>query len=141
MKELTIGKVASQAGVNLETIRYYERRGILRKPLRGPSGYRQYDPETVGLIRFIKGAQQLGFTLKEIQDLLRLRENPRGNRSQISALAQAKLGDIEKKIQRLQGMRQALEVLLNACACKSQRLDCPIIESLNDGENKYFDKE
>lgn len=142
MKGLTIGEVAKQAGVNLETIRYYERRGILREPPRRPSGYRQYDPEAVRLVRFIKRAQDLGFTLKEIQDLLRLRENPRGNRSQISALAQAKLSDIDKKIQHLQAMRRALEVLLNACACKSRTLDCPIIDALNDdGKENNLQKE
>ncbi|MBI4455789.1 MAG: MerR family transcriptional regulator [Acidobacteria bacterium] len=134
MNGLTIGHVAKQAEVHVETVRYYERRGILPEPARSPSGYRQYDTETVRLIRFIKRAQDLGFTLGEIKQLIELRRNSRRNRSAVSALATAKLSDIDKKILQLQAMRKALELLVDACACKDHKLDCPIIEALNDDE-------
>lgn len=133
MNALTIGEVAKQAGVNIETIRYYERRGILKDPPRRPSGYRQYDLEAVRLIRFIKRAQNLGFTLAEIEQLIELRGNLKQSRSEVSALAQAKVADIDKKIQRLQAMREALGILLKACSCKDRKPQCPIIEALNDG--------
>jgi Hg(II)-responsive transcriptional regulator len=132
MKGLTIGNVAKQAGVNIETIRYYERRGVLKEPPRLPSGYRQYGVETVRLIRFIKRAQDLGFTLHEIEQLIELRGNLRRSRIDVSALAEAKVRDIDRKIQHLQAMREALGILIDACACKDRKLDCPIIEALND---------
>lgn len=140
MKGMTIGRVAKQAAVNLETIRYYERRGILKQPSRRPSGYREYDSETVRLIRFIKRAQDLGFTLNEIKQLIELRENPRRSRTRMSALAEAKVRDIEKKIQHLQAMRQALEVLLDTCACNDRKPECPIIEALNDAGSEASDR-
>ena len=132
MNGLTIGQVAKEGGVNIETIRYYERRGILKEPPRRPSGYRQYDSESVRLIRFIKRAQELGFTLNEIKQLIELRGNVRRNRSDVSAIAQAKIRDIDQKIQRLQAMREALGILLKACECRERKPECPIIEALND---------
>ena len=136
MKGLTIGEVAKQAGVNIETIRYYERRGILSEPPRRPSGYREYDPEAVRLIRFIKRAQDLGFTLKEIEQLIELRGNLKQSRSHVSVIAEAKVRDIDKKIERLQAMREALTILLDACACRDRKLECPIIEALNDDSSR-----
>lgn len=132
MKGLTIGAVAKRAAVNIETIRYYERCGILKEPPRRPSGYRQYDPDTVPLIRFVKRAQDLGFTLKEIAQLIRLRGDVRRNSSEVNTLAEAKIGDIDQKIRRLQAMREALGILLEACACSGRKLECPIIDALND---------
>src|SRR5213593_2378023 len=126
MNGLTIGQVAKGGGVNIETIRYYERRGILQEPPRRPSGYRQYNSESVRLIRFIKRAQELGFTLIE------LKGNVRGKRSDVSALAKAKIRDIDQKIQGLQAMREALGILLKACECRERKPECPIIEALND---------
>lgn len=133
MNGLTIGDVAKRAEVNVETIRYYERRGILKEPPRRPSGYREYDPETVRFIRFIKRAQEVGFTLHEIEQLIKLRgESLPQSRSEIRALAEAKVRDIDKKIHRLQAMREALGILLDACACRGRKPECPIIEALND---------
>lgn len=132
MNGLTIGDVAKRADVNIETIRYYERRGILKEPPRRPSGYRQYEDDTVQLIRFIKRAQDLGFTLHEVKQLIALRRDSRQSRSAANRLAQAKVRDIDQKIHRLQAMRKALGILINACACGSRNLDCPIIEALND---------
>jgi len=127
-----IGEVAGSAGVNIQTLRYYERRGLLPKPRRQSSGYREYEPETVQLVRFIKRAQELGFTLAEVSDLIRLRKTDQRRAPQVRALATAKLEDIERKIIQLDAMRQALKVLVEECACEGKAPACPIIEALND---------
>jgi Hg(II)-responsive transcriptional regulator len=128
---MKIGEVASRAGVNIDTIRYYERRGLLDEPERRPSGYREYPPETPRIVRFIKRAQDLGFTLTEIQDLLRLRDGRTARRSVARQLAEAKLKDIDEKLAHLQAMRSALYRLLEECACENGHPSCPIIESLD----------
>lgn len=130
---MRIGQVAEQAGVNIDTLRYYERRGLLDEPERRPSGYREYPPETVQVLRFIKRAQDLGFTLHEVQDLLRLRQ-ARGSRPEVRTLAEVKLHAIEEKIARLSAMRDALGVLVKSCACGRgpATLTCPILEALDD---------
>ncbi|MBA3759122.1 MAG: MerR family transcriptional regulator [Gemmatimonadales bacterium] len=129
---MRIGEVAAGAGVNIQTLRYYERRGLLPRPRRHGSGYREYEPDTIRLVRFIKRAQELGFTLNEIADLIRLRQNDRRRSTQVRALATAKLEDIELKIHRLGAMRQALQVLVEECACEGRAPACPIIEALDD---------
>src|ERR671919_881382 len=105
---MRVGEVAAEAGVNIQTLRYYERRGLLEEPRRTPSGYRQYSAETVRVVRFIKRAQELGFTLAEIQDLLRLREDRESSRAEVQAVARTKMEDIEGRIQSLRAMRRAL---------------------------------
>lgn len=129
---MQIGEVAATAGVNIQTLRYYERRGLLPKPRRRSSGYREYESETVQLVRFIKRAQELGFTLSEAAELIQLRKGDRRRTTQVRALATAKLEDIERKIQQLDAMRQALQVLVEECACEGKAPACPIIEALND---------
>lgn len=129
---LPIGEVARQAGVNVQTLRYYERRGLLSPPERSEGGHRQYPSETVRLLRFIKRAQDLGFTLKEIQELIGLRETRGRNRSQVRRLAAAKLVDVDEKINRLRAIRKAVAALIESCACKGQTLECPILEALDD---------
>jgi Hg(II)-responsive transcriptional regulator len=131
-ERLRIGAVASRAGVNIQTLRYYERRGLLEEPERTHSGYRAYAPDAVRLVRFIKRAQDLGFTLSEIEGLLRLRGDGGRDRRDVRALAQVKLRDIEEKIRRLQSMRQALGMLVDSCGCGGSRLQCPILEALDD---------
>lgn len=128
---MRIGKVAVEAGVNIQTLRYYERRGLLPEPQRGSSGYRAYDPETVRLVRFIKRAQELGFTLREIEDLIELRQSPRRG-AEVRAVAAAKVEDIERRIRQLKAMRKALGGLVAACDCGGGTLACPIIEALDD---------
>lgn len=126
-----IGSVAKDAGVGVDTLRYYERRGLLAKPTRRGSGYREYPPETAQLVRFIKRAQGLGFTLEEVGELLRLREG--GNRVRARALAEEKVGEIDEKLSRLTAMRRALSGLVSACSCNSGRAPkCPIIEALEE---------
>ena len=128
---LRAGQVARQAGVNVETLRFYERKGILPEPPRRSSGYREYPPETVELIRFVKRAQQLGFSLREIHELLDLRKVPRRASRKVPRLVQQKLTEIEHKIRDLQAMHRALGELLCACEDRASSAACPIIESLN----------
>jgi Hg(II)-responsive transcriptional regulator len=128
---MRIGEVAEQAGVNIQTLRYYERRGLLPEPQRGSSGYRAYDPDSVRLVRFIKRAQELGFTLREIEDLIELRQSPRRG-TEVRAVASAKVEDIERRIRQLKAMRKALGGLVAACDCEGGTLACPIIEALDD---------
>ena len=131
MNTLRTGEVARQAGVNVETLRFYERQGILSEPPRRMSGYREYPPETVNLIRFVKRAQELGFSLKEIRELLDLRNVPQRASKKVRRLVQDKIGEIAHKIRDLDAMRQALGDLLCACEDRATAADCPIIESLN----------
>ena len=131
MDSLRTGEVARRAGVNVETLRFYEREGILAEPPRRMSGYREYPPETVDLIRFVKRAQELGFSLKESRELLDLRKVPRRASKNVRRLVQEKVGEIDHKIRDLEAMRQALGDLLCACEDRGTASDCPIIESLN----------
>jgi len=130
---MRIGKVAAAAGCNIQTLRYYERRGLLRQPERTESGYREYPPDTVRIVRFIKRAQELGFTLHEIEELLRLRNGEAGRRRDVRVIAQAKMRDIEQKQARLQAMHSALGGLLQSCTNRRASLSCPILDALNDG--------
>lgn len=133
---MKIGQVATRAGVNIDTLRYYERRGLLAEPERRPSGYREYPEETVPIIRFIKRAQELGFTLNEIEELISLRDAGDGRRrSEVRALAEAKMRDIDQKLSRLQAIRRALSGLLESCACSRGRPECPILEALNEPDD------
>src|SRR5215470_9819706 len=95
---MRIGEVAARASVHVETLRYYERRGLLREPRRQPSGYRSYGEESVHLVRFIKRAQELGFTLANIQELLRLAQGGPESCREVRALAIAKIEDMDRKI-------------------------------------------
>ncbi len=129
---MRIGEVAARAGVNIQTLRYYERRGLLADPRRSPSGYREYPLEAVRRVRFIKRAQELGFTLNEIDDLLELRDDRRSERAQVRAAALAKVADIDAKIRGLTAMRRALGVLIDYCKTASGPRECPILEILDE---------
>src|SRR5262245_55607140 len=102
---MKIGEAADRGGVNLQTIRYYEREGLLPQPPRLPAGYRIYSEPTVKRVRFIKRAQELGFTLAEIRDLLSLRVDHERDRSEVRAIAEAKVADIQEKIRTLSAMK------------------------------------
>ena len=130
--ELTIGKLAEQAQVNIQTIRYYERRGLLRDPERTASNYRVYGADTLRRVRFIKRAQDLGFTLNEIRELLELRASPRSCREDVRARSEAKIRDIDEKVRTLEAMRKALAKLVRACSGRGPVTECPILESLED---------
>ncbi len=124
------GELAAHAGVNIQTVRFYERRGILPKPSRTASGYRVYSAEAVRLIRFIKRSQELGFTLDEIEDLLRLRNNRRSSCAVVKSAGQAKMAAVEAKIADLKAMKRALAVLLASCERNDRDRECPILEAL-----------
>lgn len=132
MERLTIGHLAQLGGVNLETIRYYERRGLLPKPPRTRAGYRQFGPEAARRLRFIKRAQELGFSLDEIRELLSLGIRPGQNRAMIRVRAQEKIEDINRKIGALNAMRNTLDELVNHCEHCGPAAECPIIASLDE---------
>lgn len=135
-RALRIGELAAQAGVNLQTIRYYERRGLLADPARSASGQRQYPPDAARMIRFIRRAQDLGFTLKEIGELVALRGRGGRSRPQVQRLATAKIEDVDRKLARLRALRSALGVLVKSCACGGAEPECPILEALEDESAK-----
>jgi MerR family transcriptional regulator, mercuric resistance operon regulatory protein len=128
-----ITETAREAGVNTQTLRYYERRGLLPKPPRRGSGYREYSDDAVRVVRFIKRAQELGFSLDEIEELIRLRGVRRGDRHRVRALAERKLADVDQKIAHLQSMRGALDRLVQSCR-RGGAAECPIIDALNEVE-------
>lgn len=133
MENLTIGQVAKKAQVNVETIRYYERRGLILEPPRRESGYRQYSQDAVARIQFIRRAKDLGFSLKEIWELLSLRVDPDTTCGDIKSRAEAKLADIEGRIRTLQRMKKALKTLIATCAKRGPSGECPILEALDAG--------
>jgi MerR family copper efflux transcriptional regulator len=133
MKSLTIGHLAREAGINLETVRYYERQGLLPKPPRSAFGYRLFPSEAARRLRFIQRAKELGFSLREIQELLSLRVSPTTKSAEIRARAEAEIADIEAKIRSLERMKKTLRNLTKSCAGCGPVAECPILESLDKG--------
>jgi MerR family mercuric resistance operon transcriptional regulator len=131
MGTLPIGRLAKKAQVNIETVRYYERRGLLPEPPRRQSGYRQYSENDVSRLLFIKRAQTLGFTLKEISELLNLRVDPDTTCGDVKKRAEAKIADIEEKILALRKMKKALAKLASTCRGRGPTSECPILEMLS----------
>lgn len=131
METLTIGKVAKQSGLGVETIRFYERRGLLDPPPRNDSGYRQYPVETITKLHFIKRAKTLGFSLKEIGELFNLRQNHNATCGDVRLQAQAKIKNIEEKIHDLNKMKEALAELTCKCQGQGPIRDCPILSALD----------
>jgi len=128
-EELPIGQLAKAAGVNIETIRYYQRRGLVVQPSKPLGGYRRYAFSAVARVRFIKRAQQLGFTLEEIGELLRLEDGQ--NCRETRLLAEYKLAAIEKRIADLTRMRRTLKDLIAECGRQQRPRSCPIIATLS----------
>ncbi len=131
---LKTGDVAKQSGVNVETLRFYERKGLLPEPPRRMSGYREYPPEAVQQIRFIKRAQELGFSLREIKELLTLRVEPGTTCTQVRQRAQEKVEEVQQKIADLQAIEQALRNLIGTCSGRGPASQCPILDHLNQKE-------
>ena len=127
--------MAAEAGVNVQTLRYYERRGLLPEPERLESGYRSYPPEAVRTVRFVKRAQRLGFALEEVESLLQLAAG--GPRSCASArqLAGEKITDLEQRIEALDAMRSSLSQLVATCDRPRARRECPLLEAIADAEH------
>ncbi len=129
---MTIGVVAKRAHVNVETVRYYERRGLIPEPRRTASGYRQYGEPTVARIRFIKRTQELGFSLKEIAELLALRVRHAAACGPVERKTRAKIELVDQKIRELEGMKTALERVIAACEAKEPTGECPLLEELEE---------
>jgi len=128
---LTIGELAKRGGVNLETIRYYEQQGLIPKPPRLQSGYRAFPSESIQRVRFIKKAQELGFSLKEINELLALQVDPHSTGADVKKRAERKIAGIEEKIKTLRAMKKTLLQLTVDCNDNCSITECPILESLN----------
>lgn len=131
MDGLTIGRVAEQAGVGVETVRFYEREGLIRQPPRPRRGHRKYPERTVAELRFIRRAQELGFSLREIDELLALRLDETADRAEVKARAEAKVSEIEGKLRDLQRMRDALVQLVATCSGSGTTRECPILEAID----------
>ncbi|MBY6058990.1 MerR family transcriptional regulator [Leisingera daeponensis] len=134
---MTISRAADEAGVGVETIRFYERKGLIEQPLR-PSGggYREYDRETVERIRFIQQAQDLGFTLREIAELLALRTDRQADCADVRDQAIAKREEVECKIARLEEIRAALDAVIATCPGGGSLNSCTIMEALSSQRAK-----
>lgn len=128
---LKIGQVARRTGLSVETIRYYQRLGLIAEASRTASGYRQFEPGVVRRLEFVRRAQALGFSLQEIRDLLELRLSPDGSAAEVRQQAEAKLADIRAKIVDLERMRAALETLTRSCRRAGATDDCPILKALD----------
>lgn len=130
-KSLTIGRVARLAEVGIDTIRFYERRGLLPEPQRTESGYRLYPPETITRLHFIRRAKALGFSLDEIVTLLALQDTG-GPKAEVKAITHRKLEQVEAKIADLERMRDVLRELDHDCSGTGDVGGCPIIEALSE---------
>ncbi len=119
-----------------QTLHYYERRGLLPEPPRTAGNYRAYPEETVRRVRFIKRAQELGFTLREIDELLSLRATPRARCVDVRERARTKVSDIDDKVRTLVAMRNALTRLIDECAGKEPATECPILEALDSEDEQ-----
>ncbi len=136
---MTIGKLAELCGIGVETVRYYERRGLIAEPERTGSGYRRYAREAVDRIRFIVSAKDLGFTLNEISELLSISTDGAGidgtvDCESVRALAEEKRSDVERRIRMLENIRRTLDELIGACERNEATGSCPIIRSLVSSE-------
>ena len=137
---MTIGQLAGQAGVNVQTVRYYERRALLDEPPRTRGGYRMYCREDLLRLRFIQRAKQLGFTLTEVRELLDLRVDPRRKAEDVRRRAQEKIVDVAARIRDLERVRAALRQIVAGCSAHGAPADCALIhaietEPLPDGGN------
>lgn len=133
---MSIGWVAKSAGVNIQTVRYYERRSLLEPAARLDSGYRVYREDAVRKLRFIKNAQALGFSLEEIARLLRLRVGRRVQCGQVKKQAAARLGIVREKIAALRAMEKVLDRLVRTCSARGTTGQCPILESLEEERSR-----
>lgn len=129
---LTIGELATRAGVNIQTVRYYERRGLMPRPSRSRAGYRQYRLEAADRLRFIRRAQDLGFSLEEIAELLALRVRHGSACATVEARAREKISIVDRKIGELQRMKDTLERLAAACQARETTSECPVLEALEE---------
>lgn len=137
MTAFTIGQVARETGIGVETVRFYEREGLLEAPVRKASGYRQFDSDAVARLRFIKRAQHLGFTLREIKELLALKLAAGTTRGQLRERALAKVEDIDARIRELKRMKTALSTLIDECDGNGTLDGCPILAAIEGCEHPH----
>ena len=130
MKGLTIGKLAKKAGLTIDTVRFYERRGLIDEPARTPSNYRMYPEEDIALLTFIKKAKSLGFSLNEIKELLKLQHDPGASKSDIKEWTEIKIREIRCRINDLARILSALEHLVVSCDGDGPVSECPILGAL-----------
>ncbi len=133
---MKIGEVAKAAGVGIDAVRFYEREGLIPEPARRPSGYRMYSPDVVLSLRFIKRAKELGFSLKEISELLSLETAAAATAADVRKLAETKLADIEESIRALQRLRRALRKATESCTGQGSTSGCSILQTLNREEKR-----
>ena len=133
---MTIGKVAENAGIGVETVRFYERKGLIAQPKRPEHGFRVYSDDAVQRLRFIRQAQELGFSLREIEDLLALRTDPGSDCADVRDRAVTKLDDVEGKIRQLRRIRGALKQVIAACPGHGALNGCSIIEAMENPEER-----
>jgi len=133
---MRIGQVAKRVGVGIETIRFYERKGLIVQPPRPTGRYREYHKEAVARIRFIKCAKELGFSLTEISEFLSLQANPRATCADVKQRAEAKISTIQERVKGLQTMKHALGKLVKSCSGRGPLTDCPIIDCFETQKEK-----
>lgn len=131
---MKIGELAKRSGVGIDTVRFYERQGLLPKARRLASGYRVYDPGDVKRLRFVRRAKALGFTLEEIRDLLALSDHRDDDMAALKGLATEKLADVQAKLAELNRIREGLETLVVACPGHGALAQCPILNALSEDE-------
>ncbi|NOX80420.1 MAG: heavy metal-responsive transcriptional regulator [Deltaproteobacteria bacterium] len=137
MNGLTIGRMAKKAGVTIDTVRFYERRGLIAEPPRSAANYRLYPEEDADRLRFIRHAKDLGFSLNEIKELLNLRHDPAATKADVKHCAEAKIKDIKQKIKDLSNILAALEPLTATCNGHGPVSECPILEALETDQNHH----
>ncbi len=133
MNGLTIGKIAKAAGLGIETVRFYEKEGLIDPPQRTEANYRIYSQHEILRLRFIKRAKKLGFTLKEIKDLLSLQHDPHATKADVKHQTEAKIANIDEKIRVLTRMKKILESLDACCDGQGPTSECPILDALETG--------
>lgn len=131
---LTISAVARAAGVGVETVRFYERKGLIERPARPDSGHRRYGEDVPRRLRFIRHAQELGFSLREIGALLELRVDANVSCADVKAKALGKIAEVEEKIASLERMRGTLIAITETCAGEGPTTECPILDALDEAE-------
>lgn len=136
METIRIGRLAELSGVSIDTVRYYEREGLLPKPSRRASGYREYRASDVERLRFVRRAKELGFTLTEIAELLSLTDNRQADMQGVKQKAEDRLAQVEQKIAELRRVKRGLERLIAACPGHGELDSCPIVAALCGTESQ-----
>lgn len=133
--EMLIGALAEAAGVGVETVRFYEREGLIPEPPRSASGYRLYDVDAVRRLRFIRSAKRLGFTLAETKELLELRVTDTAGCDEVAARTRRKVAKVDARLRELRRIRRTLQRLLQACAENEKTGECPILDAIDDEQD------